>query len=66
MWQGSAQLLNLDAHLQRDRRGLLPRPGRLRFPGHPLGPERCLVIIASIRASEGKFYRYPFTIRFLN
>src|SRR5213594_1139689 len=23
-------------------------------------------IIASIRASEGKFYRYPFTIRFLN
>ena len=24
------------------------------------------VIIASIRASEGKFYRYPFTIRFLN
>ncbi len=24
-----------------------------------------LVIIASIRASEGKFYRYPFTIRFL-
>ena len=25
-----------------------------------------LVIIASIRASEGKFYRYPFTIRFLS
>jgi uncharacterized protein len=25
-----------------------------------------LVIIASIKASEGKFYRYPFTIRFLN
>ena len=24
------------------------------------------VIIASIRASEGKFYRYPITIRFLN
>ena len=24
------------------------------------------VIIASLRASEGKFYRYPFTIRFLN
>jgi uncharacterized protein len=24
-----------------------------------------LVIIASIRASEGGFYRYPFTIRFL-
>lgn len=24
------------------------------------------VIIASIRASEGKFYRYPFTIRFLS
>jgi uncharacterized Tic20 family protein len=24
------------------------------------------VIIASIRASEGRFYRYPFTIRFLN
>ena len=24
-----------------------------------------LVIIASIRASEGQFYRYPFTIRFL-
>src|SRR6185312_1789713 len=24
------------------------------------------VIIASIRASEGKFYRYPLTIRFLN
>jgi uncharacterized Tic20 family protein len=24
-----------------------------------------LVIIASLRASEGKFYRYPFTIRFL-
>ncbi len=24
-----------------------------------------LVIIASIRASEGKFYRYPLTIRFL-
>jgi uncharacterized protein len=25
-----------------------------------------LVIIASIRASEGKFYRYPITIRFLS
>jgi uncharacterized protein len=25
-----------------------------------------LVIIASIRASEGKFYRYPMTIRFLS
>jgi uncharacterized Tic20 family protein len=25
-----------------------------------------LVIIASIKASEGQFYRYPFTIRFLN
>ena len=25
-----------------------------------------LVIIASIRTSEGKTYRYPFTIRFLN
>ena len=25
-----------------------------------------LVIIASIRASEGQLYRYPFTIRFLN
>jgi len=25
-----------------------------------------LVIIASIKASEGKFYRYPFTIRFLS
>jgi uncharacterized Tic20 family protein len=25
-----------------------------------------LVIIASIQASEGKFYRYPFTIRFIN
>lgn len=25
-----------------------------------------LVIIASIRASEGGFYRYPFTIRFLS
>jgi len=25
-----------------------------------------LVIIASIRTSEGKFYRYPFTIRFLS
>ena len=24
------------------------------------------VIIASIRASEGQFYRYPLTIRFLN
>ena len=24
------------------------------------------VIIASLRASEGKFYRYPFTIRFLS
>jgi len=24
------------------------------------------VIIASIRASEGNFYRYPLTIRFLN
>jgi uncharacterized Tic20 family protein len=24
------------------------------------------VVIASIRASEGKFYRYPLTIRFLN
>ena len=24
-----------------------------------------LVIIASIRASEGKFYRYPFTIRLI-
>ena len=25
-----------------------------------------LVIIASIQASEGKFYRYPFTIRLIN
>jgi uncharacterized protein len=25
-----------------------------------------LVIVASIKASEGKLYRYPFTIRFLN
>ena len=25
-----------------------------------------LVIIASIRASEGRFFRYPFTIRFLS
>ena len=25
-----------------------------------------LVIIASIKASEGKFYRYPFTIRLIN
>ena len=25
-----------------------------------------LVIVASLKASEGKFYRYPFTIRFLN
>lgn len=25
-----------------------------------------LVIIASIRTSEGKFYRYPFTIRLIN
>ena len=25
-----------------------------------------LVIIASVKASEGKFYRYPFTIRFIN
>ena len=25
-----------------------------------------LVIIASVKASEGGFYRYPFTIRFLN
>jgi uncharacterized Tic20 family protein len=25
-----------------------------------------LVIIASMKASEGKFYRYPFTIRFIN
>jgi uncharacterized Tic20 family protein len=25
-----------------------------------------LVIIASVKASEGKFYRYPFTIRLLN
>lgn len=24
------------------------------------------VIIASVRASEGKFYRYPFTIRLIN
>jgi uncharacterized Tic20 family protein len=24
------------------------------------------VIIASVKTSEGKFYRYPFTIRFLN
>jgi uncharacterized Tic20 family protein len=24
-----------------------------------------LVIIATIRASEGKLYRYPFTIRFI-
>jgi len=24
------------------------------------------VIIASVRTSEGKFYRYPFTIRFLS
>jgi uncharacterized Tic20 family protein len=25
-----------------------------------------LVIVASIKASEGQFYRYPFTIRFLS
>lgn len=25
-----------------------------------------LVIIASLKASEGKLYRYPFTIRFLS
>ena len=25
-----------------------------------------LVIIASIKASEGQFYRYPFTIRFIS
>jgi uncharacterized protein len=25
-----------------------------------------LVIVASIQASEGKFYRYPFTIRLIN
>src|SRR5215470_4517986 len=25
-----------------------------------------LVIIASLKASEGKFYRYPFTIRLIN
>jgi uncharacterized Tic20 family protein len=25
-----------------------------------------LVIVASIKASEGKLYRYPITIRFLN
>ncbi len=25
-----------------------------------------LVIIASVKASEGKFYRYPFTIRLIN
>ena len=25
-----------------------------------------LVIIASMKASEGKFYRYPFTIRFIS
>jgi uncharacterized Tic20 family protein len=24
-----------------------------------------LVIIASMKASEGKFYQYPFTIRFI-
>jgi len=24
------------------------------------------VIIASVKASEGKFYRYPITIRFIN
>ena len=25
-----------------------------------------LVIVASLKASEGRFYRYPITIRFLN
>ncbi len=25
-----------------------------------------LVIVASVKASEGKFYRYPFTIRLIN
>ncbi len=25
-----------------------------------------LVIIVSVKASEGKFYRYPFTIRLIN
>ena len=25
-----------------------------------------LVIIASVKAGEGQFYRYPFTIRFIN
>ncbi len=31
----------------------------------PLGPERVFVIIAAIQASDGKFYRYPMTIRFI-
>jgi uncharacterized Tic20 family protein len=25
-----------------------------------------LVIIASVKASQGEFYRYPFTIRLIN
>lgn len=28
--------------------------------------ELVLVIIAAIRANEGEYYRYPFTIRFIN
>ena len=38
--QRIAQFPNLDAHLQRRRRGLLPCSDRLRFSGDPLGAER--------------------------
>jgi hypothetical protein len=38
--QRIAQLPNLDAHLQRHRRSLLPGPDRLRFSGGSLGAER--------------------------
>jgi hypothetical protein len=36
-----------------------------RFLGHAPGPERHLRVIAGIQASDGKFYRYPITIRFI-
>ena len=38
--QRIAQLPNLDAHLQRHRRSVLPGPDRVRFSGGPLGVER--------------------------
>ena len=63
--QGIAQLPDLDAHLQRHRWGVLPCADRVAFLAMLWVRNAVFVIIASIQASNGKFYRYPMTIRFI-